>query len=404
MWQWLIGVFEGIGADPDDTTEIQLKKRTLVALAVLVGGLGVVWGLIYLWAGELIAAAIPIVYAAMSAVSVALFAVTRRYVLFRVSQLMLILLLPFALMVTLGGFVNSSAVILWALLAPLGASLLSGRKLATYWFVAYASLVAVSFMIQGFVRETNNLAADVVILFFALNLIAVPLVVFVLLQYFVGQRDQAMDLLGVEREKSERLLLNVLPPTIAETLKVQQGTIARHYQETSVLFADVVGFTTLSDELPPERMVELLNEVFTYFDDLCASYDVEKIRTIGDSYLVAAGVPVERHDHAHAIARVAIEMNAFGDNDGSTDAQKLRFRFGINSGPLIAGVIGHTKFQYDIWGDTVNTASRMESHGLPGKIQITEATYRLIADDFVCEPRGTVDVKGKGNMRTWFLA
>jgi guanylate cyclase len=398
-----MGLFEAIGADADDPPDIQIKKRSMVALAVLVGVLGTVWGVMYFAAGEPVAASIPLIYSMLSAVSIAVFSVTKKYVLFRASQLTLVLLLPFLLMLALGGFVNSSAVVLWSLLAPLGALLMAGRRPAIPWFIAYAALVVLSGLIQPFVRETNNLSTGLVTLFFAMNLMAVPLVAFVLLQYFVGQRDRAMELLDVEREKSERLLLNVLPATIADMLKEEPKTIAHHHAEASVLFADVVGFTPLSNELTPDEMVDLLNEVFTYFDALCDRHGVEKIRTIGDNYMVAAGVPVERPDHARAITTVAVAMNAFTATSTSPRRPHLRFRFGINSGPLIAGVIGDTKFQYDIWGDTVNTASRMESHGVPGKIQVTEATYRLIADDFVCEPRGSIEVKGKGPMRTWFV-
>lgn len=399
----LIVTFERIGFDPADGTDTGLRKRVLVALTVLVNFAAVLWGFIYLALDEPLAATIPLSYAVLSSLSIAVFALTRRYIFFRASQLTLILLLPFLLMVALGGFVNASAVILWSLIAPLGALLVSGRRAATYWFVAFAALVVISRILQPHVRATNNLSDGVVLLFFVLNIVGVSLVAFVLVHYFVGQRDQAMALLGVEREKSERLLLNVLPKSVAAILKEEQRTIAEHYDAASVLFADIVGFTPLSEELEPEQMVEALNEVFTYFDDLCATYGVEKIRTIGDNYMVASGVPHRRDDHALAIARLALDMRGFVPSGVIVGPERMVFRFGINSGPLVAGVIGNTKFQYDIWGDTVNTASRMESHGVPGKIQITEATYNLIKDDFVCTTRGTVAIKGKGPIVTWFL-
>lgn len=395
--------FESVGFNPEDPTDTRLQRRVLVALAVLVSFIAVFWGLIYFAFDEPLAAAIPWSYAALSSSGVAVFAVTSRYIFFRESQLTLILLAPFLVMVALGGFVNSSAVIIWSLLAPFGALLVSGRRAATYWFLAFAGLVVISRIVEPSVRATNNLSVGVVLLFFVLNIVGLAFVAFVLLQYFVGQRDQAMALLGVEQEKSDRLLLNVLPESVAAILKEGQRTIADHYDATSVLFADIVGFTPLSEELEPEQMVEALNEVFTYFDNLCASHGVEKIRTIGDAYMVASGVPRRNDDHALAIARLALDMRAFVPGGANMGAERIQFRFGINSGPLVAGVIGHTKFQYDIWGDTVNTASRMESHGFPGKIQITEATYELIKDDFVCTPRGTVDIKGKGATATWFL-
>jgi len=370
---------------------------------VLISVLAIFWGFAYLVLDEPLAASIPLSYTVLSWSSLAVFSLTRRYILFRASQLALLLLLPFLLMVALGGFINSSAVILWSLLAPLGALLVAGRRIATYWFVAFVGLVVISRILQPHVRASNHLSDGVVFLFFVLNIVAVSFVAFVLLQYFVGQRDRAMTLLGGEQEKSERLLLNVLPASVAAILKEEQRTIADHYDATSVLFADIVGFTPLSAELQPTQMVEALNEIFTYFDDLCAEYGVEKIRTIGDSYMVASGVPRPRDDHAHAIAHLALGMRAFVPSGATAGPERIQFRFGINSGPLVAGVIGNTKFQYDIWGDTVNTASRMESHGVSGKIQITEATYDLIKDDFVCTSRGPVTVKGKGAMVTWFL-
>jgi class 3 adenylate cyclase len=179
--------------------------------------------------------------------------------------------------------------------------------------------------------------------------------------------------------------------------------IAERFDKASVLFADVVGFTPISAGLAPEQVVELLNEVFSDFDVLADKHGVEKIKTIGDSYMAAAGVPTPRPDHARAIADLAIDIQSYCQAHPMLAGSPLRFRIGINSGPLIAGVIGRRKFIYDLWGDSVNTASRMESHGEPGMIHLTEAAYLELKDEYVCEPRGLVDVKGKGPMPTWFL-
>jgi class 3 adenylate cyclase/NAD(P)-dependent dehydrogenase (short-subunit alcohol dehydrogenase family) len=209
--------------------------------------------------------------------------------------------------------------------------------------------------------------------------------------------------LELERARSESLLLNILPREIAQTLKERPGTIAQRFDQTSVLFADMVGFTPLSAEMTPEEMVELLNAIYSFYDSLTEKYGLEKIRTIGDNYMVASGVPRPRHDHAQALACMALEMCDIFKDEGRLAIDGLNFRIGINSGPLVAGVIGYKKFQYDIWGPTVNTASRMESQGLPGKVQITQATYELLKDEFVCEPRGTLEVKGVGEVETWLL-
>jgi guanylate cyclase len=225
----------------------------------------------------------------------------------------------------------------------------------------------------------------------------------VLLHYFVGQKDLAYRLLRVEQDRSESLLLNVLPRDIAARLKSGERIIADHYPSVSILFADLVGFTPLTNVLSPNEMVELLNEIYSHFDSLIEKHGAEKLRVIGDNYMVAAGLPRPRADHARVLARLALEMNAYIDSLAPVGDRRLAFRIGINSGPVIAGVIGHKKFAYDVWGDTVNTASRMESQGMPGKIQITQATYELLKDDFVCELIGRVDVKGKGAMETWNL-
>jgi len=212
-----------------------------------------------------------------------------------------------------------------------------------------------------------------------------------------------MGLLRLEQEKSENLLLNILPKEIAAILKNENRVIADHYPGASVLFADMVNFTPMSAEMSPTAMVELLNEIFSHFDSLVEKYDLEKIRTIGDSYMVAAGVPRPRLDHAQALAHLALDMCAFIKSRTFKASRPVDFRIGINSGPVIAGVIGRKKFVYDVWGDAVNLASRMESHGAGGAIQITEATYQLIKDEFKCEPRGTIAVKGKGEMNVWYI-
>jgi class 3 adenylate cyclase len=196
----------------------------------------------------------------------------------------------------------------------------------------------------------------------------------------------------------------VLPKEIADILKSKDQTIADHFEEASILFADLVGFTQLTQSLTPEEMIGLLNEIYSHFDSLVDKYSLEKIRTIGDNYMVASGVPTPRADHAQALAKMALDMLKYTESLPVQNGTLINFRIGIDSGPLVAGVIGKKNFHYDVWGDTVNTASRMESHGLPGKIQVTKDTYRILKDEYIFELRGKLDVKGKGEMETWFLA
>lgn len=385
-----------IGSDPTDDDDLRLQKSLLVICSFLFMIAGWAWGLMYYFFREPLAGSIPFSYGIFSLLSIINFARTRKYAFFRFSQLLLILLLPFLLMVTLGGFINGSGVILWALICPLGALLFDNSRHALRWFVAFMGLVLLSGFLQPYVRLTNHLSQTVVIFFFVTNLLAVSFLVFLMVSYFVGQKN-------LFQQKSETLLLNILPKEIAAILKNERRTIADHYDEASVLFADMVGFTPLSAQLPPVEMVELLNEVFSYFDSLVDKYGVEKIRTIGDSYMVAAGVPRGRPDHAQALVQMGLEMRDHIATHTFCHNQRVNFRIGINSGSMIAGVIGRRKFVYDVWGDAVNVASRMESHGLGGAVQITQATYELIKNEFVCEPRGTVNVKGKGEMEVWLV-
>jgi class 3 adenylate cyclase/CheY-like chemotaxis protein len=210
----------------------------------------------------------------------------------------------------------------------------------------------------------------------------------------------------IEREKSERLLLSILPAPIAHRLKQGEQTIADFFPNATVLFADIVGFTQVASTLTPRELVELLNTIFSLFDTLAAKHGVEKIKTMGDSYLVAGGVPIARPDHAAAIADMALDMQdtivAFCMDELHHEIF-LNMRIGIHTGPVIAGIIGNQRFIYDIWGDTVNIASRMETAGLAGCIQTTETVYEQLKETFAFEPRGLMDVKGIGKMKTYFL-
>jgi class 3 adenylate cyclase len=204
-------------------------------------------------------------------------------------------------------------------------------------------------------------------------------------------------------DQSERLILNILPKKIAERLKANEGTIAERFAMVSVLFLDIVSFTPISSTMDPVQVVSFLSEIFDSFDNLVDRYNVEKIKTIGDCYLAAAGLPVPDERHGLNICDVALAMQSEIARISTSLAFELKVRIGIHSGPVVAGVIGQRKFAYDLWGDTVNIASRMESHGQQDRIQISETTYNLVKDDFDCEERGFVDFKGKGQLRAYWL-
>lgn len=206
-----------------------------------------------------------------------------------------------------------------------------------------------------------------------------------------------------EKGKSEKLLLNILPEPIAERLKAHELTIADNFPECSVLFADIVGFTPLSVKLEAKQLVDLLNEIFSAFDEYVDELGLEKIKTIGDSYMVAAGIPEPNPNHAKTMVKMALKMMHYFENKGPIEGENVSIRIGIHSGPVVAGVIGKKKFTYDLWGDTVNTAARMESHGISGAIHLSATTAALIEDNYRLESRGVSEIKGKGPMETYLL-
>jgi class 3 adenylate cyclase len=383
--------FAAIGALPDDTDDERIRKGALTLAAGIISALAPVWVITYLLLDLPVSAAIPLAYIVVSVTSLIVFSRTKRYRLFRTLQLALMLALPFALQWSLGGFVPSSGVALWALTCPLGALTFAGTRQAVPWFVAYLALIGVSLALEP-VLTPADVPEGVQVAFLAANVAGVSLTAYLLLQYFVRERER-------EHERSEALLLNVLPEPVAVRLKRHEGVIADRFEHATVLFADIVDFTPISAAIQPHEVVELLDGVFSDFDELAERHGLEKIKTIGDSYMVASGIPTPRPDHVRAVADMALEMLGVA----AARREGLGLRIGIDTGPVVAGVIGRRKFIYDLWGDTVNTASRMESQGVPGEIQVTERVVGALDGDYVLEYRGTVEIKGKGAMSTWFL-
>jgi adenylate cyclase len=391
-----------VGALPSDTPDERLRKSALVLSSLLITLLAFVWVGTYAALGLWRSALIPFAYQVASLVGLAVFARTRGYAAYRASQVAMFLVLPFLLQWSLGGFVESGAVGIWAFVAPLGALVFYGPRHAIPWFGAFVALVAFSAAIDGILpAPAKTIPSSVVVVFFALNIVGPGVTTFAMLEHFVRSRDRAHERLAAEQERSETLLLSIFPQAVAERLKISQNVIAERSEDVSVVFADITGFTPVAERLPAEDVVVLLDEIFSAFDELVAHHGLEKIKTIGDGYLAAAGIPTPRADHAEAAARLALAMRRTLAE--LPVASGLNLRAGIDSGPVVAGVIGRTKFGYDVWGDTVNTASRMQSHAPPGAIQVTERTYRRLEDEFVFERRTGVVVKGKGEMTTYVL-
>jgi adenylate cyclase len=387
------------GAVKTDSPEEALRKEILVLGSVLTTTLAVVWVGTYWALGLHLSAAIPFLYQVASIINLSIFARSKRANFYIKCDLTLSLLLPFFLQLSLGGFVASSGVILWSFSAPLGALLFYGRKGALPWFLGFVAAVSISGALDPMLTNQPDIPRAIVILFFVLNVVGVSGSSYSMLQYFVNERERYAVALASERERSERLLLNVLPEPIAERLKSGASLIADARPDVGVLFADIAGFTPLAETMAPDDVIRLLDDVFCTFDLMAERFGLEKIKTIGDAYMVASGLLDDKPDHAGRLAEMALAMQA----EITRRAGSLALRIGIDIGPVVAGVIGRSKFAYDLWGDTVNTASRMESHGVIGAIQVTERARDRLASTYRFEERGVIDVKGKGNLKTFLL-
>lgn len=252
-------------------------------------------------------------------------------------------------------------------------------------------------------NEIYTLSETVTNMIFLSNSLSSLLLLTLLINYYVRAAIKAENELAKAHQRTRDLLLNILPVKIADRLEEEAGPIADVFPEASILFSDLAGFTEFSKSLPAEKVVEVLNSVFSGFDAIVESHGLEKIKTIGDGYMVASGIPEARSDHAEQLIKCAEEMLKFLEKYNQETQMDLQLRIGINSGKAVAGIIGTTKFAYDLWGDTVNTASRMESHGIAGKIHISRETHQLINGFRATVPRGVIEVKGKGPMETFFI-
>lgn len=382
---------------PTDGTIDVLKK--LVLLAGNLGGyfFSVVLALLYFYNGL----TIPAIFA-----GIYLFAVTLVYIYyFRTKQLertaflfsFLLFLELIAIHISLGGFKSSGVVFIWVAACAIMSIITGQSRLATLWIVLFLVATGIFTVTEPLIAEFNpGVPEKLSNLLFAMNFGFG-------LTYMISNSFYFMYLLEVSRKQADDLLLNILPGPVAKRLKEGEETIADSYESASIMFVDIVNFTPISAATTPKDMILLLSELFSHFDELVEKHNAEKIETIGDSYMVAVGLPIQRDDHSQVIASLALDIRAYLEKGVVINGQTINCRIGINSGPVMAGVIERKKISYNVWGDTVNTASRMESHGIPGQIQISDTTYELIKESFHCEPRGLVDIKGKGTMQTHLL-
>ncbi|MEY4729233.1 MAG: hypothetical protein RL020_391 [Pseudomonadota bacterium] len=373
----------------------------------------VLWLAIYWAFGQKLPTLLPLIYQALSGLSLLLYSWRKNFELLRTFQLSLFLFFPFVMHWSIGDFVSSSGVALWAIMAPIGALIFHGRRESMPWFVAFVVFTAMSGVFDFFLADMqpSRIPMRTIAVFFVLNFAAISAIVYVLFRHFADEKSKARallkqehQLLQQEQDRSEKLLLNILPQPIAQRLMLEEKNIADGFPNVSVMFADIVNFTQLASDMPPNRMVSLLNDIFSGFDILAEKHGLEKIKTIGDAYMVAGGLDDSGgQQYAYAIADMALDMLDWLRNYPVARETQLQLRIGIGSGPVVAGVIGIKRFIYDLWGDTVNIASRMTSEAAVGAVQVDATTYQLLRSRYRFGAVQQVPVKGKGMMEVYLL-
>ncbi|MGH8751945.1 MAG: adenylate/guanylate cyclase domain-containing protein [Burkholderiales bacterium] len=397
---------------PNDTDDEILRKSLLLLACGLTNLAAGAWLAIYWLMGLKLPTSIPLSYQIVSALTLLIFLKTKNFRFFRFTQISLFLFVPFVIQWSIGSFISSSGIMLLALMAPLGAMIFMGVKESIPWFVAYIVLTAVSGFFDYYVAvgTVTGVPLRVIPVFFVLNFTVLSSMVYLVIRYYVKKKESYQSelseknlLLEAERRKSDDLLLNILPKHVADRLKLDEKIIADGLGDVTVMFADLVEFTQLAERMPPKHMVDLLNKVFSNFDWLTEKHGLEKIKTIGDAYMVAGGVRDTKHDYVEAVANMALELRELVHRHPALSRHNLDVHVGIATGPAVAGVIGTKRFIYDLWGDTVNLASRITSGALPGVIEVDENTYRRLRDRFLFDLPQIIELKGKGKTTVYRL-
>jgi guanylate cyclase len=384
--------FLDIATLPTDDSDTKLLKRLQVAMAAASVPMIATWGLTFVAMGHPEMVVWHLLYCGGTITLLALTALTRNFRVLRAPHLLLVMCGPFAMHWSMGGYAASGGAFMWCFLAPMASVMFQGVRRSLPWFGGILLLAILS----AFRHAAPVLTPAQIAFQFSFNTIGFVGFLFFSMRFFVGRLEQ-------ERARSDRLLLNVLPKPIAARLKKEERTIADRFTGVTVLFADIVGFTPLSAKMEPEELVHLLDEIFSAFDAIADEHGLEKIKTIGDCYMAACGLPTVRADHAKRVARAALAMRDHLAELATTRGWGVSMRIGLHTGHVVAGVIGKRKFTYDLWGDTVNTASRMESHGAPNRVHVSDETARALEGAFELEERGVVNVKGKGELRTHWV-
>lgn len=423
----LVGVFvnrfrtslKRISTSIVDAPEIVVQKMSIVYISIATCAAALVWTSLYLYYyGFCIITALPFIYFLLVGPALIIYFITKRQQVLVVTQLFCIFFITLALEFACGGF-KGGVVILWAFLAPVGALMYQGIRQAAIWMGLFIlAIVCLAVFHDYFAQFFHPIPETASFMFDCMNILGPLIVVYLSMQFFVKSviRDgrllqennvllsKTLDALKTEKQKSDDLLLNILPGEVADELKVRGVTTAKQFDHVTVLFTDFVNFTQASERMNPQQLVDELHTCFKTFDEITGKYSIEKIKTVGDAYLAAAGLPVSDSDHAENVVRASIEIARFmNERFASSGGSTFNIRIGIHSGPVVAGIVGVKKFAYDIWGDTVNTAARMEQNSEPGKINVSETTHELVKDKFNFTYRGEIEAKGKGQMKMYFV-
>lgn len=385
-------------ARPGDSATRRLQK-VLVVVVAFGGSVATVFNAVPLLRGGLDAMGWTYVASAGYILfgGLAILAWPRAYSLVTFLLLLDVLVFPAITQVLSGGLTSGLYALPWTLLAPLGAVLALGSRPAIAHLVLFVVTVVTVVLLEPVSRSVSpEIDPDVLVSYNVPSLLSLGAIAAATSLHLLRQVERF-------RGQADALLLNILPDTIATRLKTGEKPIADRHESVSVLFADIVGFTRLSSDADPGEVVQMLNGIFSRFDDLAAKHGVHKIKTVGDAYMAVAGLPDPRSDHTEAIIGFALDILTSVETHPGLGGEPIRLRIGINTGPVVAGVIGHDRFIYDLWGDTVNVASRMESNGVPGQIQVTRAVKERVGDKYQFEQRDPIDVKGKGMTVTYAL-
>lgn len=398
-----------------DSASERINKSVLI-LIVLFKAMGcITWVIMYYSLNLTLAYKFPLAYFFLLLLTTIYLYFSKNFDVALYIYIFFIWLVPFLLQVVMGGFINSGAVILWSLLAPLGALFFKGKNAGIIWFGLFLLQAIFSVIFKDNFPHEVTLSEPIINLFFLMNIGVVSGVFFYTLVYFrqlTTQQHHLLELnnahLAEQKIQSDKLLRNIMPDEVADELKNTGKAKARHFKKVTILFTDFKGFTERCASMNPEEVIEQLNHCFSVFDEIIEKHHLEKIKTIGDAYMCVGGLPIENDTNPADVVSASLEIQAYMENYKQTCISRgeryFECRLGINTGEVVAGVVGKKKFAYDIWGDAVNTASRAESNGIVGKINITESTYELVKDLFQCEYRGEIDTKGKGKLKMYLVS